>query len=80
MYSIMINQYYDKWIDLILVKKKTFFLQVSAILKKPEHERTKAEKALVSKNPDAVKTFEKNARRLKANKERILEVMIFFFC
>ncbi|XP_059152829.1 uncharacterized protein LOC131938715 [Physella acuta] len=48
--------------------------KVSAILKKPEHERTKAEKALVSKNPDAVKTFEKNARRLKANKERILEI------
>ncbi|CAL1548109.1 unnamed protein product, partial [Lymnaea stagnalis] len=51
-----------------------FIAQISEILKKPENLRTKADKAFVSKNPDIVKTSETNARRLKANKERVLEI------
>ncbi|GFN78300.1 NAD-dependent protein deacetylase sirtuin-7 [Plakobranchus ocellatus] len=47
--------------------------KVSEILKKPEHERTFDDKALVKKNPDVVKTSQRNAKRLKENKARLLE-------
>lgn len=50
------------------------FSQVSEILRKPEQERSVQDTLLVKKNPELVKASEKNARRLQANKERILEV------
>ncbi|RUS89705.1 hypothetical protein EGW08_002523 [Elysia chlorotica] len=48
--------------------------KVSEVLRKPEHERSCADKALVTKNPEIVKTSQKNAQRLKENKDRLLEI------
>ncbi|GFR74331.1 NAD-dependent deacetylase sirtuin-7 [Elysia marginata] len=48
--------------------------KVSEVLRKPEHERSCADKALVTKHPEIVKTSQRNAKRLKENKDRQLEI------
>ncbi|KAK0055999.1 NAD-dependent protein deacetylase sir-2.1 [Biomphalaria pfeifferi] len=55
-------------------ERKEKLKKISEILKKPEKLRTTADKVFVSKNPEIVKTSEKNARQLKAKKERMLEI------
>ncbi|KAH9504109.1 NAD-dependent protein deacetylase sirtuin-7 [Bulinus truncatus] len=47
---------------------------IAEIFKKPENLRTAADKLFVSKNPEIVKTSQKNSTRLKVKKERTLEV------